>query len=396
MPTGMSRSLAVLGWVLGAAVASVAHAQDSPASAYRAAEKIARVQVRGDLETMVAASELAERLEQAAERGATLVVLELNGQRGRLDVVHAMAESVKRSKVPVAAWLPGARGKAIGVAQLCVGMSGTRCVVRAGQSVRAGPAADLRAVAPDKTDWEREARELSGSLYARLREAGGPGDLSQVLVGALDGAAAKEAWVVVSADAGAEPRIAFEDPRRPVGAEVWRLVAPGPKGALELGVSVERLLTLHAVTDVIGPATTELAALGVRGAQLPAAIVDADIAPWRSGVEAGLRVADEALRRAEDKLDLPKPPKADISPDTYRRAASSARAMLKDADRGLSGAEANIEKCPELTRTPAPGQSAVAGKPSSYGTRWKSLFQQRRDRIAKLEAKAATFESGGK
>jgi hypothetical protein len=46
---------------------------------------------------------------------------------------------------------------------------------------------------------------------------------------------------------------------------------------------------------------------------------------------------------------------------------------------------------PEIMRRPAPGQTQVGGKPSSYASKWRSMVQSRRDKIEKLAQTADKF-----
>ena len=343
---------------------------------------------------MAAATRLGEELDRSSREGDALVILELDGDRGRSDATLAIAEAVRACPVPVAVFLSDARDRRVGAAQLCIGVAARDCVVEPGTTVRASPGDDRRDLSPEKPYWERVSRELSGLLYARLREAGAPADLSQVLAGLPHDAKPDQAWVISPPDTSGEIRVVFEDPGRiDPPAAAWRLVERAPDGSPLLLLNADRLRSLHAVRGTASSTSGVLGALGVKGRVNPTVTIDATLDLPRRQVEADLTSTDDLLRRAGEDLDLPKPPRADVSGDAYRKAARSARQRLTAVTNLLDRTEALLEQYPELARTAAPGQTEVAGKPSVYAARWRSTIQTRRDQAKKLDAKCAGFES---
>src|SRR5262249_5663611 len=94
-------------------------------------------------------------------------------------------------------------------------------------------------------------------------------------------------------------------------------------------------------------------------------------------------------------LKLPWPVPKRIAAGTYREAAAQAQPKLEDAQAALGELEKLLTDYPELMRRPAPGQTEVGGKGSTYATRWRTLVQTRKDHIAKQVATAEKFAKAG-
>ena len=90
-------------------------------------------------------------------------------------------------------------------------------------------------------------------------------------------------------------------------------------------------------------------------------------------------------------LKLPWPVPKARSPQLYRDAAAKAGPRIEDATKAIAELEQMLSDYPELMRRPAPDQTEVGGKPSTYATRWRSMVQLRRDRIARQTATAEKF-----
>jgi len=356
--------------------------------------KVRHVAIVGDFEAMSPVRKFGEELERAAKDGDALVVLEMNGDRGRADVALALADLVRASSVPVAAYLSDARDRRVGAAQCCVGVSARYMLIDHATSVHALPGDALRDLAPDKPDWERIGRELSGAAYARLRESGAAVDLARLLCAAAVEDAPPDAWAVVPADPLGEARIVFEDPGA-AGGTVWRLVGRAASGAAHLTITADRLKQLRAVTAYAGAPGGVAGVLGIKGPARSRVSIDMTLSAARADVESGIAEADELLRKAADDLSLPKPPRQDISDDLYRKASSAARERIASARERLDRSERVVAEYPELTRTAAPGRTEVAGKPSTHGAGWRITFQKRIDLARTLEEKAAAFDPAG-
>ncbi|NUQ54174.1 MAG: hypothetical protein HUU19_15975, partial [Phycisphaerales bacterium] len=106
-----------------------------------------------------------------------------------------------------------------------------------------------------------------------------------------------------------------------------------------------------------------------------------------------LAVADRALAASDKALDLDWPRDPNVSRDLYQKAAAGVTRDLDSAATALAALESLLAEFPELTRTPAPGQTTIAGKPSAYAARWKREAQGRADDLTKLRERARLFAS---
>lgn len=359
--------------------------------------RVAHVVLEGDFEAMAPVRRVGEELERSARDGDALVVLEMDGDRGRPDVALALAELVRASRVPVAAYLADARDRRVGAAQACVASVAASAAVHPATVLRAVPGDGLVELAPERADRERAERGLAGAVYARLRERGASGELGQLLSDSACAGPPPGAWALVPSDAAAEARVVFEDPGPPAeGSAVWRLVDREPSGAPRLELAGERLVRLRVAGATAQSALAAAGAAGVKGAPRARVVIDLTLARPRTEVAGLVGEVDDLLRRAGDDLGLPKPPRSDISEDRYRAASSSARERLVAARERLARCERLVAEYPELLRTPAPGQTELSGTPAAYAARWRTVFQKRADSARALEDKASSFDPAGR
>ncbi len=373
-----------------------AGAQDEPAGGPRSG-RIRHVLIRGDLEALAPVARLGDEIERARREGDGLVIIEMDGDRGRSEVALAVFEAVRGSRTPVAAYLADPRDRAVGAAQLAACLAAKDRLIEPGTSVRASAGDDLAHLSsPDADDVERVARELSGAAYARFADMGAPADLASLLVPARGEPWPRDAWALFPA--GSAPMVVFEEPQGSAedpGAPV-KLSARARAGGVLLVLDADRLKRLGVVRATAPSANGIPSLVGAKGLVRTRVTIDFTLAAPRRSVERDLAEVDELLRRATDDLDLPRPPRQDVSEDVYRRAAGAAFEKIRGARTALERAEALVTEYPELTRTPAPGQTEVAGKASVYATRWRSAFQSRADRAGTLEEKAAAFDPSGR
>jgi len=385
-------------WAVFGACAANAQSFESGAPVARSG-RIRHVVLRGDFEAMAPVSKLGEELERTARDGDVLVILEMDGDRGRCDVALALVEVVRASRTPVAAYLADGGDHRVGAAQACVSLVAAERVMDPGTVVRAAAGDDLAELAAlGSSDAERTSRELSGVVYARLAEADAPKDLATALVPVPGEPWPRDAWAIIPVAGAGGPTVVFEDPASSLegGSVAARLTDRAASGGVVLTLSAERMKQLGIAKGLSRSAGGVPAAVMATGVIRGRTTIDFTLGGPRRSVEADLRDVDDLLRRATDDLDLPKPPRRDISPDLYRRAAASARDRISAAQGLLERSEAVVAEYPELTRTPAPGQTGVAGTASAYAAKWRAAFQSRSDRASKLEDKATAFDSGGR
>lgn len=341
---------------------------------------------------MQVVARLDEEIVCAAKANAGLLLLELDGDRWRADVVWAAGQKIRNSPVPVAVYLSDAAGRSVGGGQLMLGLLATECFVEPGTVVREAPGDDLRELAPEGSDFEQITRELSGAVYTRLTDLRAPSELADVLVGLGSGKAQPLLWALYEPAAQTPARVQREDPVEIIpGTRSVPIVTRAFDGSPRLSIPADTGVALRLYRGAQASPASACAALGYRAGIKSHVRLDSGLDDARRRTGADLEAIDTLTERVKALLDLPDPPHAATSPDRYRRAGKSAADEI-DAGRALlARCEKALEDYPELLRAPAPGQTAVGGKPSAYAARWRSAVQSRRDRLDKLEARARIF-----
>jgi len=340
---------------------------------------VLHVTISGDLETMQAAKELRTLLLDAQRDRCSLVVLELGADESRLDVVHAMAQAIHETRTPVVAYLNDA-DRVVGAGALALGVVAEDCVLAPGVTVK-GRAAGVAqaALAPDDANFGSDLEDLSRWMGVRAKERGLAESLDTALL-----SPSQSLWALVN---GKDVAVVSE---RPGDGDVIPVVIQKD------GQYLVSLNAKDAVRLKYASATLETWPLILNRRDLkPAPRVERTIAAGvgAKSVRAEMLIAgiDKAHDDAKAQLKLPWPAAQDIAPSKYREVAATAGALLKQANASIKELEKLLETYPEIMRRPAPGQTTVAGKPSSFASKWRTLVQQRKDRIKKLEETAKKF-----
>jgi hypothetical protein len=339
---------------------------------------VMRVVVSGDLEVMHAAEELRQALSDAYRERHALVVVELTGNESRLDVVAQMARYVKGSQVPVVVYLDDRDGE-VGAGALVVGLAAEECVVSPRMVVK-GRCAGIRQadLVPEKTSATAVMEELAAAVRGHAAERGwNEGVLAGLISpsGVLWCEFEKDAYTVVG--------------ERPEGESLPLVVERD--GVHRAEIDAKGLVRLRLASGMLEGWTALMHRRGLKNAPRVERVISAAVGARSVKAELLLDTADGAYDRAKAVLKLDWPRAQDVAPSKYRDAAAEGRRELERASAALGELEKLLEAYPEVMRRPAPGQTAVAGKPSTYATKWRSAVQSRRDRVAKLLATAEKF-----
>ncbi len=310
--------------------------------------KVWHLRITGDLDSDRLARDFAAELDRAASANAALLLLELDGNRSRPDVVLAMGRRVTECRVRTAAYLADGRDRRVGIGQLMLGVLCTDAFVAPGTRVVHTAADDLRALAPDDTDWRRIADDLIAEAGTRIESRSGDARLAGLLVAPVE-----SAWFVAEADPA---RIETDPPPGP-GAQFVYFASSGPD---RIEIDAALAVSLRLARGIPAGVPRLLTDLGARAGsprtqvKLSSGLGDAE---RRLEREMGdLRVAmeriQETLRVTAAKLDR-RP-----QPSDYRRAGNAALQQIDAADRALADAESLTAEYPELLRDAVPTPSA--------------------------------------
>jgi hypothetical protein len=329
----------------------------------------------GELETAEVAQRFDSAVADANADGARFIIVELRGSAGRWDLARRLADTVRASSVSVAAYLPAARG-GTGLAQWLVWLSAEQRYLAPGVTVRGSDDRALRTLAPADTAWG----EVESALEALVGE--GAPDAPDTLPRSLLFPSAR-VWALVS-DSGLPPRLFTERPEPEPGFRAVLLVDRAPSGDWVVSITARTL-------DQMGFPGEEAATLGaLRRAQGSAGLstreltIEASLRESRTLVGRAFTSADDTIERLTRTLELPVD--RSVAREMVRRRGRDAVRQASEALERLEGVERQIQRVPELLRSPPPGQTQVGTKPATIESAWRRAIQSRVDRLSKIKA----------
>ncbi len=312
--------------------------------------RIWHLKLSGDLDCERLARDFAAQLERAASDrgGAALVVVELDGNRARPDLVLATGRRLAECRVRTAAYLADSRDHQVGLGQALLGALCTDAFIAPDTRIIHAPADDLRALAPADTDWERIAEQLAAEAGPRIESRAGDPGLASILLDARS-----SAWFVASSEG---ERI---ETAQPSGAGT-QFIFFGASGLERLDIDAPLAASLRLVRAASPGVARMVTDLGAKGgasrsrAECSSGLTDAERRLGRSmdDLAVALEQIEESLRVTSAKLDR-RP-----LPIDYRKAGEAALVRIAAAERNLSGAEALAAEYPELMREESAAPSA--------------------------------------
>lgn len=366
---------------------------DDKFSNRRSSLRVYHLRLEGDFDCSALVDALRARLEDAAAKKCGMIILELSGDRWRPDITRDLAFTLRDSGLRSVVVLNDPRDHHVGAGALALGLLADQLYIERGTSVLATPdhiAADL---APESADLEKGTRELSGALHVALSPRALE-SLAWMIADPTRETLEKPLYITpASAVAPASLTNSPPAPANQPGVKLPTPVIKPPANSSDRGVSIELspddLSRLDLATPVRGMANIAPGS----GTRLAPVSLRVSLDDARGKAAECLAAADHSLASAEKALDLDWPRDPTVSRDAYQKAATSAARDLDSVAASLATLESLLGEYPELTRTPAPGQTSVAGKPSAYAVRWKREAQSRADDLTKLREKARLFAS---
>lgn len=355
--------------------------------------RVYHLRLEGDLDCTALATAFREHLEDAASKKCGKIILELSGDRWRPDVVRDLAFALRESHLSTSVVLNDPLDHRVGAGALAIGLLAQELFIERTTNVFATPDHIAGELAPESADLEKATRELSGALHVALAPRGLE-SLAWMTVDPTRESLEKPLYVTPAS--AATPARLTNSPPSPTNQARGKPPAPvikPPAASSDRGVTIELsaadLESLGLATPVRGLANVAAGA----GTRLAPVTLRVSLEDARAKAADHLAAADRSLASAEKTLKLDWPRDPTVGRDAYQKAATSASRDLDSVATTLALFESLLSEFPELTRTPALGQTSVAGKPSAYAARWKREAQSRADDHAKLREKARLFAS---
>lgn len=352
----------------------------SPSDHRSHARRVYQLRIEGDIDCGALVSKVRARLDEARDKKCGTFIVELGADRWRPDVVRDVAFLLRDSTLRTIVVLSDPKNHRVGGGALATALLAREAFVDRATSVAASPEQIANDMAPDDADVERATRELSGALHVRLLPLGVP-SLAWMIAEPAHEPAEKPLFLVPAGGGG--PASLAPSPPSPDARPV---VKPAKEG-VTLELSADDLAQLRLAAPVRGMSSI---AAGT-GTRLAPVTINASLDDARRHATDLLAEVDRASHAATGSLNLDIPRDPAVSRDAYQRAAAAAERELDASATALASLESLLAEYPELTRTPAPGQTIVAGKVSAYAARWKKEVQSRGDALAKLRAKAVSI-----
>src|ERR1043165_2210194 len=303
------------------------------------------IKITGDLDSDRLVTAFGAELDSAKD--ANLIVIELDGNRARLDVVSKLGARIKASPAPVSVLLKDSVDKKVGVGELLLGPYASACYIDPSTTIEETPAADIRFLAPADTSWESVERDVTGALWTRLGQRQADQTLSQVLL------SGRNDWWVVPSEGEHPWRLAQQAPAGgQSGAQPHQFIwasSSGPTVRFDADSAIG-LRVCDAKAPNMNPilADAHLMARSTRSNRtITSGLADAQAAASRILDDAKL-----AVRRIGNTLTVKGTQAHPATPDDYRAAGKSALDQIERASRELERVEKMLAAYPELERRP--------------------------------------------
>lgn len=349
--------------------------------------RILHLKLRGDLDCTRLTSDLQSTIRKAREDSAEVLLLELDGNRWRADVLLGMAQSLSAPSRPgMKLWvlLADSIDNRIGSGQAALGLLADRCYLHPKAQILFDPGDDLRELAPDDTGFEQIDHDLQGLLWAAARERGRDG-----LVAALLPTPRQQVWALRGVE-GSFDRLTGRMPE----SEAPSLALSSPATESTQGDTFQLRLSAEAAVG-IGIAAGQAKDLGQLFALeriAPRALIRRELvsALPEARKTLGDRWAqvDIVRRRIDKSLDEAERLRGHDAPRRKLITGRDSLAPLVEASARLSQIETLLTDYPELLRAAPPGTTSIELTPQRLSRAWFESLQDRRDNLADLKARA--------
>lgn len=342
--------------------------------------EVLHITITGDLDSTRLALDFAQAITDR-KPATDALMLELDGDRWRRDVVWMIAQSIRESGLESAVYLGDRTGKRVGMGQLVLGLIADSCSIAPNTTITLTPGDDLESLAPETTDWERVDRELAGLLWVAMRDRGLPGALGEALIKPTT-----SVWIVRSS-AGVPTEVFFEPPAT---GRADRLIDARPDGSASARIDAVLARELGLVGSISKTVRTELTRLGLARARVEHITLTSGLTKARAQARTLLDRTDALTRQADARLTrLEHPIDRRVVPISVRAQQGYLALDEIDAARAtLARTEAFFDEMPELLAMDAPAGTRVGRTPAGNRSDWRYAFTSRTRTLDRLADRA--------
>lgn len=332
--------------LLAALILAASVAQPEPA---RPTGRYTVLKVSGDLDNDYLCKAITTELESTKD--CSLIVLELDGNRARPDLVAKLGAKLKGNPTPITVLLKDTTDKKVGVGQLLLGFYAKSCFIDPTTEIAAASGDDLKPLGPPSTSWDAIAREIEGAVWTRLGERNADRGLAHALTApredwfALPGTDVHQPWRCSPATP------AITQSNTPPRQVIWATST----GVSRITINPETAIGL-AICSAKAQNTTPLLAdanLSIRSTRTDRTITNG-LSEAAASMTRIIEDAKLAARKISTTLTVKSTPTRPASPQEYRKAAQAALDQIDKAQRDLDRADALLSDYPELERRQSP------------------------------------------
>ncbi len=355
-----------------------------------ARRKVLHLKLRGELDCIKVVGELERALDRARADGVDVAVLEIGGDQWRADVLLGAMKLLKTERPKVVAWLNDPSDHRVGTGQAALALMASRCYLAPKTEVVFDGSEALRAGAPALTEWEQIDRDIQALLWGSLKERG-----RELLMAAMLPAPSQPLWAMFDRSPTSGPGAKLQKlmMTEPSSAESTRCIAitsgSADRGSIRVKIDTELALALKLADGSTREVGQLLAAERLSPQPLIRAEVVSGFPDARERLVRSLAAVDAAIERLDKTLDESEKLKGSDVVRRKRQAVPTSVPLADEAMKCLLDAEKLTVEYPELLRSPPPGATVVELTPHRLSAAWFYAFQDRRESVTELRARAA-------
>jgi hypothetical protein len=353
--------------------------------------RVHHIKVRGDADNSRLASDVARELQDTSAEGAELVILELGANSWRADVLLTIADAITASPAPVRLLFSDPKDRRVGSGVAVLGLVAPACYLDPDTTIASSPADDRRELAPKGADLDAARQRLIDLARPARQSRGADARLAEFLL------APTSAMWAVEATPGAPMLLSPSAPRSSGAGSTTHAariasVEPGDTTP-SISISLAAAAGLRLITAEAARPGDILVAEGIIARPLVTRTVESGLADAQARLSRGMNSIDATIEAIDRTLAVRVPDERSNTAPLYHRAGREALDLAAKARRMLAATERLTQDYPELLQTPAHDRTPVGEEGRDHARDWRTVFQERRDKLGAQEARARQYQA---